>query len=116
MKRFLLLLGFLVVLSTVSFSCKQTPEQQRKSAERKEQREREQKAREAVYNAGKVVSAKDAPIENRFSATDYFWGEGSVTKSTTVYYLYSEDGYSLEVDRKVYHQTKIGDRVKGHWQ
>jgi hypothetical protein len=57
----------------------------------------------------KTVSDKVAPIENRLSGTDFFFGNGSVTKSRTVYYLISEDGYRVEVGIQEYSKTKIGD-------
>lgn len=55
----------------------------------------------------KDVIAKDNPIENRFSTTDFFLGEGSVTKSQTVFYLYFEGNYFMEVDNSTYNMVKI---------
>lgn len=58
----------------------------------------------------KVIKAKDAPIENKFSSGDYFFGEGSVTKSQTVYYFYFKDGSSKEVKRETYFKFDEGEK------
>lgn len=57
----------------------------------------------------KKVIGKEAAIENRFSAVDVFFGNGSITKSQTVYYLIASDGSVTEVGMSDYSRTKIGD-------
>jgi hypothetical protein len=57
----------------------------------------------------KKIIAKESPIENRFSASDFFFGNGSITKSETVYYLIAEDGTACEVKVGIWAKTKIGD-------
>ena len=64
----------------------------------------------------KVILVKDAPIENRFSSTDFAVGEGSVTKSVTVYYFYAEDGTCVEVEPGVYHTKNVGETYRGPWK
>lgn len=59
----------------------------------------------------KIVVAKETPIENRISGVEIFFGEGSISKSQTVYYLIFEDGSSREVLRKRFYQVKIGDCI-----
>lgn len=58
----------------------------------------------------KTIKAKDQPIENQFSAGDYFFGNGSITKSQTVYYLYFTDGSSESVSRENYFKFDVGDQ------
>jgi len=53
----------------------------------------------------KVIIAKDAPIENRY-------GYGS----ETVYYFYSSDRKSIEVDRTTYNVYKVGYKYIGKWK
>jgi len=67
-----------------------------------------------IYEIERVISEKDAPIENEFSGVDFIFGEGSITKSVTVYYFYSEDGLSVKVDRKTYFSKKVGDVYVGN--
>jgi len=67
-------------------------------------------------NSSKIIKTKDAPSENRFSAGDYFFGGGSITKTQTVYYFYAKDGTSVEVDRKIYFQYDEGDSYYGYWR
>lgn len=58
----------------------------------------------------KTIKAKDQPIENRFSAGDYVFGSGSITKSQTVYYFYYTDGSTDEVDRSTYFKHDVGEK------
>lgn len=55
----------------------------------------------------KKITDKQTPIENNFSGTDFFIGNGSVTKSQTNYYLVFEDGTDKNVSRKTYNKNKI---------
>ena len=75
----------------------------------------EEKVTDAI-SVEKVIMTKDSPIENRFSSIDYVWGEGSVTKSITVYYFFAEDGTCVEVEPGVYHTKNPGDTHWGPWQ
>ena len=63
----------------------------------------------AFGDQSKIIIAKENPIENRFSAADFLFGNGSITKSETVYYLVAEDGTVCEVTVSKWAKTKIGD-------
>lgn len=78
--------------------------------QRKAQRELAKQQREINYS--KIIADKQAPIENRFSGTDFLFGNGSITKSQTVYYFISTDGKMVEVDLRTYSKYKIGDTYK----
>ncbi len=56
-----------------------------------------------------LITEKGNDIDNRFSAGDFFFGNGSVTKSETVYFLILEDGNIVEVDRGEYYKYKVGE-------
>lgn len=58
----------------------------------------------------KIIIAKEAPIENRFSGADFLFGSGSITKSETVYYLIAEDATVCEVKVATWAKTKIGSK------
>lgn len=58
----------------------------------------------------KTIIDKQASVENRFSGSDFFFGNGSITKSKTVYYLVAEDGTAAEVGLTDYSRTKVGDK------
>lgn len=94
----------IVLLGFVLYSCMSEEEYK----EYKENKKR-------IYEIERVISEKDAPIENEFSGVDFIFGEGSITKSVTVYYFYSEDGLSVKVDRKTYFSKKVGDVYVGEW-
>lgn len=65
----------------------------------------------------KKIIEKSAPNENRFSAGDFVFGKGSVTKTRTVYYLIAEDGTVCEVGLSEYHKTKIGSMAScSQWE
>ena len=81
-----------------------------KKAERQVAAQERQLEMQKRYEAKtKIIASKEAPIENRFSAGDFFFGEGSITKSQTVYYFVSTDGKMVEVDLRTYSTKKIGD-------
>lgn len=57
------------------------------------------------------VIEKQTPIENEFSGADFFFGNGSITKSNTVYYLVLENGTDKKVSRQTFNKTNIGDCI-----
>ena len=64
----------------------------------------------------KKVMQKLESIENRISMTEMAFGQGSVTKSQTIYYLASEDGTVCEVGMSDYLRVKVGDMYEGAWK
>lgn len=64
----------------------------------------------------KTVIGKEHPNENRFSAGDFFFGSGSITKTKTIYYLIAEDGTVCEVGLSAYYKTKIGSKYNCNWE
>lgn len=64
----------------------------------------------------KTVIAKDDPVENRFSGTDFFFGHGSITKSKTVHYLIAEDKTVCEVDIADYATVQTGAKYSCDWK
>lgn len=77
---------------------------------KKLERQAKRELRQTEYIAKtKVIAAKEAPIENNFSGIDFFFGNGSITKSQTVYYFIAVDGALVNVDIKTYASKKIGD-------
>lgn len=71
----------------------------------------------AIPESGlKTVASKMERIENRFSGTDFMFGEGSITKSKTVYYLVATDGTACEVGMSEYARTKVGEKYSGTWR
>jgi len=78
--------------------------------QKKAQRELDKQKRELSYI--KIIADKQAPIENRLSGADFLFGNGSITKSQTVYYFISTDGKMVEVDIRTYSKYKIGDSYK----
>lgn len=57
-----------------------------------------------------IINAKDQPIENRLSGGDFIFGNGSITKSQTIYYFYFENGTSKEVNREEFFKFNVGDK------
>ena len=64
---------------------------------------------EAPKPIEKIIIEKQAPVENRFSGGDFFFGSGSITKSRTVYYLIADDGTVADVGLSDYARQKIGE-------
>ncbi len=63
----------------------------------------------------KIISAKDSPIESRISA-GIILSFAMARKTETVYYFYSKDGTSVQVDRITYHKYEVGDSYIGKWR
>lgn len=63
----------------------------------------------------KVIVNKISSVENRFSGADYIFGQGSVTKSASVYYLAASDGTVCEVGLSQYLVAKEGEKYEGRW-
>ena len=70
----------------------------------------------AVDLGSKKVTQKLESIENKISMTEIALGNGSVTKSQTVYYLASADGTVCEVGMSDYLRVKVGDMHEGAWK
>ena len=102
----ILLLRFSVLFMITFIGCEVAPEQKKTIQ------------KEIVHYGPvtKVISSKEAPIENRFSAGDFFFGSGSISKSQTVYYFFAEDGTMVEVDLRTYASKKVGDNYSANWK
>lgn len=101
MKKIIILF---IGLISICISCNTTP----LTPEQIEQNRIEQALIKSNYT--KIIADKQAPIENKFSGVDFLFGEGSITKSQTVYYFISEDNKTVEVSLKEYSKFKIGDK------
>jgi hypothetical protein len=55
----------------------------------------------------KLVTSKAESIENRLSGVDLFFGDGSVTKTQSVYYLVADDGSLCEVGLSTYQGIRV---------
>lgn len=66
-------------------------------------------------NEGKTVIDKISPNENRLSRADLIFGQGSITKTETVYYLVAEDATVCEVGMTNYFKVKIGQKYSCFW-
>lgn len=104
MKKFyiLIIFSFLLIIG-----CSSDPTKKLERQTKRELRQAEYVNRNSSKT--KVIAAKEAPIENNFSGIDFFFGNGSITKSQTVYYFIAVDGALVSVDLKTYASKKIGD-------
>ena len=67
-------------------------------------------------STSKIVSEKTTAIENEVSGIEILFGNGSITKSVTVYYLVAEDGTSCKVSMSEWNKSKIGSSYIGYWK
>ncbi len=62
----------------------------------------------------RIVTDKISSMENRFSVTDFALGDGSITKSQSVYYLISNIK-KCEVSMIEFSNVNIGDHYSCDW-
>jgi len=99
---------FLLILPFLFFSCKIIEESPRDSEI--------YRSTPKITVQTKVISAKDAPIESKFSTGLFLLSGVPHSRTETVYYFYAKDGTSIKVDRATYHQYQVNDEFTGKWK